>query len=103
MAQNRAEVLQAMLAQDSKNSLARYGLAMEYVNLGALDKAVGEFETLIADSPKYVAAYFHGGQTLEKLGRAEDARDMYERGIAMTFETGDTHTRSELQTALDLL
>jgi len=103
MAHNRAEILQAMLAQDPKNSLARYGLAMEFVNTGAFEQAMSEFDVLIGDSSKYVAAYFHGGQTLEKLGRVEAAREMYQRGIAMTVQTGDDHTRSELQAALDLL
>jgi hypothetical protein len=28
---------------------------------------------------------------------------MYEKGIAVTTRTGDAHTRSELQAALDML
>jgi hypothetical protein len=48
-------------------------------------------------------AYFHGGQALEKAGRLEEARAMYEEGIAVTARTGDAHTRSELQAALDIL
>jgi hypothetical protein len=49
------------------------------------------------------AAYFHGGQALEKLGRIEDARAMYQTGIETTSRTGDQHTKSELQGALDML
>ncbi|MGD0619861.1 MAG: hypothetical protein ABSB67_19605 [Bryobacteraceae bacterium] len=62
-----------------------------------------EFRQLLAANPNYAAGYFHGGQTLEKLGRVEDARAMYEQGIEVTTRTGDAHTRSELQGALDLL
>jgi tetratricopeptide (TPR) repeat protein len=58
---------------------------------------------LLAANPNYAAGYFHGGQTLEKLGRVEEARALYEQGIAVTARTGDAHTRSELQAALDLL
>jgi tetratricopeptide (TPR) repeat protein len=53
--------------------------------------------------PNYAAAYFHGGQALEKSGKLEEARAMYQRGIDVTTRTGDSHTRSELQAALDLV
>ena len=103
MSQNRAEVLRMMLSQDPKNPLARYGLAMEHVNTGNLEEAVAEFDTLLADNPKYVAAYFHGGQTLERLGRTDEARQWYETGVEVTRRKGDQHALSEMQAALDLL
>jgi len=78
----------------------RYGLAMEYVKAGELQRAVEEFSAILADDASYSAAYFHGGQALEKLGRIEDARDYYRRGIE---HSGDPHARSELQGALDIL
>ena len=57
----------------------------------------------LAATTDYAAGYFHGGQTLEKLGRVEEARALYERDIVVTTRPGDAHTRSELQAALDLL
>ena len=96
----RIEALQQLLAQDPSNTLARYGLAMEYVRAGELARALPEFEALLASDPAYSAAYFHGGQTLEKLGRLEEARDTFRRGVAVTK---DPHARSELQAALDVL
>jgi hypothetical protein len=33
----------------------------------------------------------------------EEAREVYEKGIEATARTGDQHTRSELQAALDML
>ena len=92
-----------MLAQDPANTLARYGLAMEYKNCGELEKASHEFESVLEVNPNYSAAYFHGGQTLEQMGKLDEAREIYERGIAITTRTGDAHTRAELQGALDLL
>ena len=103
MAGNRLDTLKQLAAQDPANAFVRYGLAMEYTSSGELEKAVAEFQGILSVSPDYAAAYFHGGQTLEKLGRIEEARSMYERGIAVTTRTGDLHTRSELQGALDLL
>jgi len=100
---DRLEILKNMVAQNPRDAFARYGLAMELSKSGELEGAVGEFRTLLSHNPDYAAAYFHGGQTLEKLGRIEDARDMYQKGIDVTSRTGDQHTRSELQGALDLL
>src|ERR1700680_2703104 len=103
MATDRLEILKSMLQARPDDKLARYGLAMEYKNLGQYGAAVEEFRTLLSSHPDYAAAYFHGGQTLEKAGRLDDARAMYEQGIAVTTRTGDSHTRAELQAALDIL
>jgi len=103
MANTRLETLKGLLDQNPNDAFARYGLATEYLNTGEWDQAIGEFEALISVNPEYAAAYYHGGRTLEKLGRRDDARMMYERGIEVTGKTGDAHTQSELQTALQLL
>ena len=76
---------------------------MEFRNAGDLAAAMTEFRTLIAAHPDYSAAYFHGGQTLEKLGRINEAKSLYARGIEITGATGDSHTQSELRAALDML
>jgi Tfp pilus assembly protein PilF len=97
------EILKTMLAQNPRDSFARYGLAMEFANAGDLEQAVVEYRALLEHNPDYAAAYFHGGQALEKLGRVDDAREMYAKGIEVTTRTGDQHTRSELEAALDML
>lgn len=99
----RLETLRSMVTQDPKNSFARYGLAMELANLGQLDAAVSEYRALMEADPNYAAAYYHGGRALESLGRIDEAREIYRRGIEVTTRTGDAHTRSELQAALDIL
>jgi tetratricopeptide (TPR) repeat protein len=103
MASNRLETLRSMVEQNPGDSFARYGLAMEYRNAGDLEGALREFRALLEANPDYAAACYHGGQTLEKLGRLEDARTMYHQGIEASARTGDQHTKSELQLALDLL
>ncbi len=100
---NRSEVLRGMIEQDPKNTFARYGLATELKNAGDLAAAVEEFQRVTEISPTYSSAFFHGGQTLEQLGRPEEARDWYTRGVAATVTTGDAHARAEMQAALDLV
>jgi Flp pilus assembly protein TadD len=103
MATDRLEILKNILQSRPDDKLARYGLAMEHKNAGRYGEALAEFQTLLSAHPDYAAAYFHGGQTLEKAGRLEEARAMYQQGIAVTARTGDGHTQAELQAALDLL
>ncbi len=103
MASGRIEILKSMVEQNPGDAFGRYGLAMEYVNSGDLAAAAQQFEALLEHNPNYAAGYFHGGQTLEKMGRTDDARQLYRRGIEVTKQTGDGHTRSELEGALALL
>ena len=92
-----------MVAARPGESFLRYGLAMELKNAGELDGAIAEFRTLIAADPDYSAAYFHGGQTLERLHRLDDARAMYSEGIEASTRKGDLHTRDEIRAAMDML
>jgi Tfp pilus assembly protein PilF len=98
--QSRIDTLRQLVADNPGNTFARYGLAMEYVRSGDLRTAVQEFEAVLTTDPKYSAAYYHGGQALEKLGELDQARDLYRRGIA---QTRDPHALGELQAALDIL
>ena len=100
---NRLEVLTDMVAQNPNDSFARYGLAMEYANSGDLENAIQAYQALLSVNPNYSAAYYHGGQTLEKLGRRDDARALYRQGIEAATRIGDLQTRSEIQAALDSL
>jgi tetratricopeptide (TPR) repeat protein len=103
MAGSRADILRSMVEQDPASAFGRYGLAMEYVNGGELEAAAEQFTKLLEYNPAYAAGYFHGGQTLEKLGRVEEAKSLYRRGIEVTTGSGDGHTRSELEGALAML
>ena len=73
---------------------------MEFVNTGEWARAIPELEAVLATDPAYSAAYYHGGQTLEKMGRLEEAREFYRRGIAATR---DPHALGELEAALSIL
>jgi tetratricopeptide (TPR) repeat protein len=100
---NRVEVLKSMLERNPGDSFARYGLAMEYKGAGDWESAMREFRALIAENPDYHAAYFHGGQTLERMGREEEAREMYREGVEAAARAGNAHAKAEMQGALDLL
>src|ERR1051326_8248138 len=103
MASTRLDILKNLVAERPNDSFLRYGLAMEYRNAGDLESAMREFDSLMAADPDYAAAYFHAGQTLERMGDLAQAREIYRRGIEVTGRKGDEHARSELEGALSLL
>ena len=103
MGSTRLDILKSMVEQKPTDSFARYGLAMEYRNTGDLEAAMREFRSLMANDPDYAPAYFHGGQTLERMGLLDEAREVYTTGIEVTTRIGNQHARSEMQAALDML
>lgn len=100
---NRLEALKSLAEQNPRDNFVRYALAMAYADAGEFERALEEFGVLLSLNPDYKAAYFHAGQALEKLGRLEEARQMYRRGIEVTTRQGDTHAREQLAGALELL
>ena len=100
---NRVEILQGFLADDPKDSFSRYALALEYVKLGRSDDARRELETVRNSDPSYVATYFQLGKLYLTLGMTQDAEQTFRAGIQVAAKAGDSHTQSELQTALEEL
>ena len=100
---DRLKALQDILQENPQDHFARYGLAMEYANRGNLTEAVSVFKQLLSLNPDYISAYYHTGQTLEKMGKNEEAREIYTRGIEVASRLKDNKARGELESVLDLL
>jgi hypothetical protein len=95
--------LKEILALDSKNSFARYGLAMELAAGGETDAALAEFSVLLADDPSYTVAYFMSAQTLASAGRIPEAIARLRSGISCATQSGNSHAVSQMQALLDEL
>jgi predicted Zn-dependent protease len=100
---DRVAMLSEILEQNPNDAFARYGLAMEYSNQGATDKALSEFGKLLAVHPDYTAGYFMAAQTLVRANRTDDARKMLEDGIRSAMRTGNGHAQSEMEGLLSEL
>jgi Tfp pilus assembly protein PilF len=104
MAENqRLAMLREILEQDPANTLARYGIAMEYAGMGETETALGEFKGLISRNPEYANAYFMAAQTLHKVERDDEAKAMLKGGIEAAQRAGNKHAESEMQAMLDEL
>jgi tetratricopeptide (TPR) repeat protein len=97
MAQTRREQIEAMLTADPQDEFLRYALAMECASAGDDAAAAQQFETLLADRPNYVPAYFQCGQVLLRLGRTEEAARVLRAGIPIARQAGDEHAAGELE------
>ena len=103
MAINRMEVLRQLVERNPKDSFALYGLAMEYANQGENEQAVEQFRTLTEVNPNYCYAYYQAGRVLTKMGKIDEARGWYERGMEASMRAGDEHARGEIEAALNEL
>ena len=97
---DRIAMLKEILAQNPRDTLASYGLAMEYSNSGQVEDALSEFGSLLATNPDYAAGYFMAAQMLAREGREDEARKMLRDGIAAAQRTGNLHAQSEMEELL---
>jgi predicted Zn-dependent protease len=100
---SRLEAVKAMVEQAPGDSRVRFMLCMEYLGAERWEEALAALSELTARDPAYITAYYQGGRACEQLGREDDARAWYSRGIEAAKRAGDAHALSELQAALDLL
>jgi Tfp pilus assembly protein PilF len=97
---DRAATFRQFIAKTPTDPFPRYGLAMELKNRGDREQSWVEFESLIAQFPDYVPAYLMAGGLLSELGKKDEAKDLYRRGIDVAGSKGDLHAKKELQGAL---
>jgi tetratricopeptide (TPR) repeat protein len=79
----------------------RYALALELKGQGDAEGAARELQALLDRSPDYLAAYLQLGMLLAALGSAQGARATLAQGQELARRKGDSHTLSELTSALE--
>ena len=100
---SRLEQLLVMLREDPKDSFVRYAVAVEYAAAGNNAEAISRIESLLADEPEYLGAYYKLGQLYEAFGDAAKAVDVYKRGAVVAKKQNNMKTLGELNTAIMLL
>jgi len=100
---DRVGQLRRFIESSPHESFPRYALALELKGRGDEAGAAAELEALLGQAPDYLAAYLQLGTVLQALGRAAEARSAFQRGQELARRKGDTHTLSELTSALDAL
>ena len=100
---DRIEQLRKFIEAQPGEPFPRYALALELKGKGDAAAAASELEELIRRAPDYLAAYLQLGMLLQSLGRNDDSRAALSAGQQLARSKGDTHTLSELTSALELL
>ncbi len=102
MEQTRVEFLRECVENNPDDTFARYALALELRDRNP-SEAESHFQYLLTHHSDYSATYYQAGVFLADQGRAEEARQVFLRGMEVTERQGNTHAQSELQAALDEL
>src|SRR5437868_5635453 len=98
---DRIARLRQFITAQPDQPFPRYALALELKGAGDARGAAGELEALVAKAPDYLAAYLQLGMLQHELGRSPEARATLEAGRRLAAAKGDSHTLSELVTALE--
>ena len=100
---DRIAQLRQFIAARPDQPFPRYALALELKGGGDAAGAADELDQLVAKVPDYLAAYLQLGMLQQELGRVPAARATLQAGQKVASAKGDTHTLSELTTALEQL
>lgn len=96
----RLAILRSFAEKRPQDPFPRYALAMELKTAGDPVQACQAFVSLISEHPDYVAAYAPAGALLSTLGRMDEARAVFGKGIAAAERQNDSHTRAHLEALL---
>ncbi len=97
---SRLEEIKNIIALAPADPFPRYGLAMEYKNLGRHDEAQQAFADLMGSHPDYVPQYLLHGNLLLELRRRDEARTVFQKGIEAAKKARNQHALGELRAAL---
>ena len=101
MSASRIDAFRAMLAKDSTNTLARFGLANELIKSGEFETARAELDEYLTTADDEGAGYRLLAQACEGLGRTHDAIDAYRRGIAAATRHNHPSMASEFEMKIE--
>jgi predicted Zn-dependent protease len=103
MSKSMLETLKELTRKDPNNPLGRYGLANEYLKLGMYEQAISEISAYLKLKEDEGAAYRILGESLLKLGRKDEARDAFRRGMEVAERHGHMDMALEFEETLESL
>jgi len=101
MTASRIAALKAILAQDPKDETAHYMLGNEYFKAQMYQEAVAALREYLAVASDEGAVYRTLAQSLERLGRLDEARQAYRDGLDAATRHGHQPLIEEYTQALE--
>ncbi len=96
----RTTILAKRIKENPQDSFSKFALALELLKINNTDNAKVLFESIVENDPNYVGVYYHLGKLHEQIGENNLARNTYKQGIEISDLLNDSHSKSELQSAL---
>ncbi|MBW3544158.1 MAG: tetratricopeptide repeat protein [Bacteroidetes bacterium] len=98
MSQQRIASLQQMLQETPNDPFLLYALALEHRN-NDRQQSLLLFRRLLQLHAHYLPTYYHAAALHAELGELQEAKSIYQQGIAIAQDQQDAHTLRELQNA----
>ena len=93
----RIEPLKKVLAIEPTDDVAWFGLGKAYMEDGNFEEAAKALQQCITVKPTYSAAYYALAQSLHKLGRIDECREVSVTGIDVSTKNGDAMVTKNLE------
>ena len=103
MSEERIDALRRMLERKPDDTRVRFGLAAEYERLGRWEDVATELAEYLARSDDEGNAWGRLGRALRQLGRDDEARAAYRKGVEAASRHGHPSMAAEFEDALEEL
>ena len=101
MSNPRLEALKAMLPDEPNDPMLRYMLSNELFKASLYSEAIEQIDAYLSMKDDEGAVYRILAQAQQKLGKTDDARQAYQRGIDAANKHGHPGMAEEFQSAID--
>lgn len=92
----RIEPLKRVLAMEPNDDVAWFGLGKAYMEDANYEEAAKALRQCITVKPTYSAAYYALAQSLLKLSRIDECRQVSDQGIEVSTKNGDAMVTKNL-------
>ena len=90
-----------MLERTPEDARLRFGLALEYLSCGRVEDGVRELRAYLEASDDEGNAWGRLAAALRDMGRDEEARDAYRRGVEAAYRHGHPTMAEEFEGILE--
>ena len=101
MSASRIEALEKMLQSRPGDPRLLFGLALEYLNAGNREEGIAKLQAYLAVADDEGNGWGRLGSVLRDMGRDDDAREAYARGVEEALRHGHPTMAEEFRDVLE--